>query len=88
MRIAVELPDDFANAPDPARLALEALALAGFQSGALSHYQAAQLLQLDQPSMDRFLYHHGLIAHAPDDADFSEDLKYRQHYRNEGQMRG
>lgn len=42
MKIMVELPDDLAQHPDPGREALEVLAIAGYRSGELSHYQARQ----------------------------------------------
>jgi hypothetical protein len=46
MKITVELPDDVARHPDPGREALEALAMEGYRSEALSHHQAARLLGL------------------------------------------
>jgi hypothetical protein len=44
MQITVELPDDLAQRPDPAREALEAFAIEGYRSGALSAYQTRLLL--------------------------------------------
>ena len=44
MQITVQLPDDFAQRPDPAREALEAFAIEGYRSGALSAYQTRMLL--------------------------------------------
>jgi hypothetical protein len=44
MEITVELPNDFAQRPDPAREAVEALAIAGYQSGKLTAFQASRLL--------------------------------------------
>jgi Uncharacterised protein family (UPF0175) len=44
MQIIVTLPDDLAQHPDPAREALEAFAIEGYRSGALSAYQTRQLL--------------------------------------------
>ncbi len=43
MKITVELPDDLAQHADPGREALEMLAIEGYRSGALSHYQASVL---------------------------------------------
>ena len=40
MQITVELPDDIARHPDPGREALERLAIEGYRSGTLTHFQA------------------------------------------------
>ena len=48
MEITVELPNDLAQHEDPPRAALEALAIAGYRSGKLSHFQASRLLGLTQ----------------------------------------
>jgi hypothetical protein len=47
MRITIDLPEDIVRHADPAREALEALAIEGYQSGALSGYQARTLLRAD-----------------------------------------
>jgi hypothetical protein len=46
MKITVELPDDVAKHADPGREALEALAIEGYRSGTLTHYQADQIVLL------------------------------------------
>ena len=43
MQITVELPDDIAQHGDPGREALERLAIEGYRSGALTHFQASKL---------------------------------------------
>jgi hypothetical protein len=43
MQIVIELPDDIAQHPDPGREAVERLAIDGYRSGQLTHYQASQL---------------------------------------------
>jgi hypothetical protein len=48
MRITVELPEDLAQHADQGREALDALAIEGYRSSALSHYQASQLLGLSR----------------------------------------
>jgi hypothetical protein len=48
MQINVELPDDIARHPDAGREALEALAIEGYRSEALTHHQASQLLGLSR----------------------------------------
>jgi hypothetical protein len=55
MQITVELPDDIARHPDPGREALERLATEGYRSGALTHFQAGQLLGLSRFEFDDFL---------------------------------
>jgi len=44
MQITVELPDDLAKHANPVREALEAFAIEGYRSGALSAYQTRLLL--------------------------------------------
>lgn len=44
MQITVELPNDSAQHGDPAREALEALAVESYRSGALTAYQTRRLL--------------------------------------------
>ena len=44
MEITVRLPDDLTQHADPAREALEALAMEGYRSGALSVYGTRLLL--------------------------------------------
>jgi hypothetical protein len=39
MQITVQLPDDLTQHADPAREPMEALAIAGYRSGALSSYE-------------------------------------------------
>lgn len=64
MRITVELPDDIARHPDPGREVLEALAIEGYRTEKLTHYQAAQLLGLTRFEFDGFLNYRQIYAHA------------------------
>jgi predicted HTH domain antitoxin len=75
MRITVELPDDVAQHPDPGREALEALAVEGYRTGALSNYQSSQLLGLSRFEFDRFLKARGIFDHAYGIADLDRDLE-------------
>jgi predicted HTH domain antitoxin len=75
MQIKVELPDDIARRPDPGREALEALAIQGYRSGALTHYQASQLLGLSRLEFDRFLKDRNIYDHAYDADDLEQDLE-------------
>jgi predicted HTH domain antitoxin len=78
MKITVELPDDVAWRPDPGRQALEALAIEGYRSGALTHYEASQLLQLSRSEFDAFLKARNIDDHAYDVEDLEQDLKTLQ----------
>jgi hypothetical protein len=44
MTITLDLPDDIAQHANAGREALEALALEGYRSGALTHHQASRLV--------------------------------------------
>jgi predicted HTH domain antitoxin len=75
MKITVELPDDLAQHPDPGRDALEALAVAGYRSGDLSHYQARQLLGLSRFEFDGFLKERDIYDHAYGIEDLERDIE-------------
>jgi predicted HTH domain antitoxin len=75
MQITVELPDDITRRPDPGREALEALAIEGYRSGALTHYQASLLLGLSRLEFDGFLKDHNIFDHAYDAQDLEQDLE-------------
>ena len=44
MQVTVQLPDDLAQRANPAREALEAFAIEGYRSGALTAHQVGELL--------------------------------------------
>ena len=75
MQIKVELPDDIARHADPGREALEALAIEAYRSGALTHYQASQLLGLSRFEFDGFLKDRNVYDHEYDAEDLEEDLE-------------
>ena len=65
MRITVQLPDDLAQHPNPAREALEAFAIEGYRSGALTAYQTRLLLGFEtRYELDGFFKEHGVLDHA------------------------
>ena len=64
MQITVELPQDIACHPEPGREALQTLALEGYRSGALTHYQASQLLGLSRFGFEDMLIACGIYDHA------------------------
>ncbi|MBV9669574.1 MAG: UPF0175 family protein, partial [Acidobacteriales bacterium] len=57
------------------REALEALAIEGYRTATLTHFQAAQLLGLSRVQFDGFLKEHDIDEHAYDAADLERDLK-------------
>jgi predicted HTH domain antitoxin len=74
MQITVQLPDDLAQRPNPAREALEAFAIEGYRSGALSAYQTRLLLGFETRSeFDVFLKEHGVWDHAYSVDDLEKD---------------
>ena len=86
MKITVELPDDVARRPDPGREALEALAIEGYRSGALSHYEASQLLQFSRFEFDAFLKARDIYDHAYDLQEFGQDLETLRDLESRGLM--
>lgn len=72
MQITVELPDDLALHANPAREALEAFAIEGYRSGALSAYQTRLLLGFEtRDEFNGFLKQHEVWerAYSVDDLD-------------------
>ena len=74
MILTVQLPDDIAQHPDPARETVEAVAIEAYRAGTLTHHQAAQLLRLSRFEFDGFLKQHGVTEHAYDAEDLERDL--------------
>jgi hypothetical protein len=74
MQIILELPDDLAQHPNPAREALEALAIEGYRSGAFSAYQTRLLLGFEtRDEFDGFLKRHEIWDHAYSTQDMEKD---------------
>jgi len=79
MHIALDIPDDIKGviAPnqDPARAALEALALEGYRSERLSEYDVRELLGFGTPmQVHGFLKDHGVYLHYSM-ADLEHDIQ-------------
>ena len=87
MRITVELPEDIGWRHDPGREALEALAIEGYRSGALTHHQASQLLGLPRFDFDNFLKSRNIYDHAYDAGDLEQDLETLRQIEAEGLLR-
>ena len=81
MQITVQLPDDFAQRPDPARAALEAFAIEGYRSGAFSAFHTRILLGFETSyELDGFLKEHEVWDHAYSVEDIEKDAAgFEQH---------
>jgi hypothetical protein len=70
MQVTVEIPDDMAQrltppGQDPARTTLEAVAIEGYRSGALTALQTRRLLGFEtRYELDGFLKEHNVWEHA------------------------
>ncbi len=74
MQITVQLPDDLAQRPDPAREALEAFAIEGYRSGALSAYQTRLLLGFEtRYELEGFFKTHQVWDYAYSEEDLDKD---------------
>jgi predicted HTH domain antitoxin len=76
MEITVDLPNDLSQRPDPAREALEALAIAGYRTGKLSARQAGSLLGFTSRfQFEDFLKARNIFDHAYSAEDLADDVK-------------
>lgn len=73
MQITIQLPDDFAQRPDPGRTALEAFVIEGYRSGALSNAQAGEILGLSRVGFEGFLKENQVLDHAYDVQELEKD---------------
>ncbi|HEV2325427.1 MAG TPA: UPF0175 family protein [Terracidiphilus sp.] len=73
MEITVHLPDDLAQRPNPGREALESLAIQGYRTGALTQFQASQMLGLSRIEFDGFLKERNIYDHAYGVEEFQKD---------------
>ena len=87
MEITVHLPDDFTKHPEPGRAALESLAIEGYKTGALSHYQASQLLSLTRIEFDAFLKDRRIYDRAYGADELNEDRETVRRLRAEGLLK-
>jgi predicted HTH domain antitoxin len=74
VEIIVELPNDLTERPDPAREALEAVAIAGYRSGKLRAWEAGRLLGLARFEFEGFLKVRHVYDHAYSGEDLAEDV--------------
>jgi predicted HTH domain antitoxin len=88
VEITVELPNDFTQRPDPAREAVEALAIAGYQSGKLTAFQASRLLGFGSRfEFDRFLKARNIYDHAYSVEDLAADLETLRNLDEDSEQR-
>ena len=87
MEITVKLPDDLAQHPDAGREALEALVIEGYRSGALSHYQASQVLGISRFEFDGFLKERNIFEHAYGNDDLEHDWETLRKLESKGVLR-
>jgi len=87
MQITVQLPDDLAQHPNAGREALEALAIEGYRTGSLSHFEASQLLGLSRFEFDGFLKNRQIYDHAYDVEDLNQDIETLRRLQNDGLLR-
>jgi predicted HTH domain antitoxin len=75
MTITVELPDDLASHENAAREALEAFAVECYRTGALTHRQAASLLDMYWLDFEGLLKQRGVMEGAYDEEDLKRDIE-------------
>ena len=74
MQITVQLPDDLASHPNAAREALEAFAIEGYRTGALSPRDTRIMLGFSTSyQLDGFLKEHNVYEHSYSVEDLLED---------------
>lgn len=93
MQVTVEIPDDMAqrlasHGQDPARTALEAVAIEGYRSGALTAYQTRRLLGFEtRYELDGFLKSHNVWEHAYSLEDLEQDRRTMRQLEAEGRLK-
>jgi predicted HTH domain antitoxin len=87
MEITVHLADDFTKQPEPGRAALESLAIEGYKTGVLSHYQASRLLDLTRIEFDAFLKDRHIDDRAYSVDELNEDRETVRQLRAEGLLK-
>ena len=92
MQVTLEIPDDMAGklaaqGQAPARAALEAVAIEGYRSGALSAHQTRRLLGFEtRYELDGFLKAHNVWEHAYGLEDLEQDRQTLRQLESEGRL--
>jgi predicted HTH domain antitoxin len=75
MQVTIDIPADLLQHPHPAREALEAYAIAGYRSGALTPRQTRELLGFETRfQLNDFLVEHEVFDHAYGVEEYEKDL--------------
>jgi len=88
LEITVQLPDDLDQHAEPAREAVEALAIAGYRSGKLSAFQASRILGLSRFEFEGLLKERNILDHAYDAADLQSDIEALERIDRDNASRG
>jgi predicted HTH domain antitoxin len=76
MQVTIDIPADLLDQPDPAREAIEAIAIAAYRSGAMTAYEARTLLGFESRfQFHDFLMQHGVIEHQYDTNALLHDVR-------------
>lgn len=92
MQVTVEIPDDMAQrltppGQDPARTTLEAVAIEGYRSGALTALQTRRLLGFEtRYELDGFLKEHNVWEHTYSLEDLVRDRQTLRLLEAEGRL--
>jgi phosphoglycolate phosphatase-like HAD superfamily hydrolase len=75
MQVVVDIPDDLLEHADPVRETVEAVAIAGYRSGALTPRQTRELLGFETRfQLNDFLVRHRVFDHAYGVEEYERDL--------------
>ena len=92
MQVTLEIPDDMAGklasqGQDPARAALEAVAIEAYRNGTLSAYQTRRLLGFEtRYELDGFLKAHNVWEHAYSLEDLEQDRQTLRQLESAGRL--
>jgi predicted HTH domain antitoxin len=93
MQVTVEIPDDMAQSlavpgQEPARTTLEAVAIEGYRSGALTASQIRRLLGYEtRYELDGFLKAHNVWEHSYSLDDLEQDRRTLSQFEAEGRLK-
>ena len=93
MQVTLEIPDEMAewlapNGEDPVRSTLEAVAIEGYRSGALTASQTRRLLGFEtRYELDGFLKSRNVWEHAYDLEDLEHDRETMRQLEAEGRIK-
>ena len=94
MQVTVEIPEEMAQklmpqGQDLARTTIEAVAIEGYRSGALTAQQTRRLLGFEtRYELDGFLKAHNVWEHAYSLADLEQDRQTLGRLESEGRLKG